>query len=127
MPLTDAVINTLITRINIPILGINGTRNLIVVCVFTYIASQEGSDIGTVFRLEKNASKTAAATRNEMPYEIIKTITENPRNTRLDPLLVLVLNIKRITHPSFFSCLLWMPFEILLTVLHTWFCYALPF
>jgi len=66
-PLTLAVISTLITRINIPIEGINGTKNFIVADVFVYIASHEGSDIGTVFKSEKNAPNTAAATRKEIP------------------------------------------------------------
>lgn len=50
-----------------PIDGINGTRNLIVADVLVYIANQEGSDIGTVFKSEKNAPNTAAATRKEIP------------------------------------------------------------
>jgi len=102
-PFTLAVIKTLITRINMPMLGIKGTKNFITFDVFTYIASQLGDDIGTASSVLKNDARTVAATRKQIPYDIMNTITDNPRNTRLLPLLFLGLKFKITVLFSFFS------------------------
>ena len=73
---------TLITNINMPIVGTSGIKYCITCCVFKLVACH--CALATGGKTEKNVPRIIGTSKNKIPYVIANMITEKPKKTRLE-------------------------------------------